>query len=152
MYDNIFLLFFFKKIIWPRILNIFLWSLFYLALVAVLVLTTAGSGGVEEKSCGGRGIPDDGSSLFFSLFSSSRCLCSPASTFLLQSLTMVELLLKAAIASASCGWLGAKGGWWFFFFLCFPYPLFLPSLLFLLLFFVLFLFLLSFCWWWSCCR
>jgi len=40
-----------------------------LTTMAVLVLTAAGSGGVEEESRGGRGIPDGGSSLFFSLFS-----------------------------------------------------------------------------------
>jgi hypothetical protein len=37
--------------------------------MAVLVLIAASSGGVEEESRGGRGIPNGGSSLFFSLFS-----------------------------------------------------------------------------------
>ena len=40
-----------------------------LTTMAVLVLTATGSGGVEEESRGGRGIPDSGSSSFFSLFS-----------------------------------------------------------------------------------
>jgi len=33
------------------------------------VLNVVGSGGVEKESCVGWGIPDGGSSLFFSLFS-----------------------------------------------------------------------------------
>ena len=90
-------------------------------------------------------------SLCFPVFSSSPCFCSPASTFLLRSLTMVELLLMAVLLALTVADWGAEGGWWFFF-LYFPCPLFLPSLLFFLLFSILFRFLLCFCWWWSCCR
>jgi len=39
-----------------------------LVVVAVLVLTAAGSGGVEEESHGGQGISDSGFSSFFSMF------------------------------------------------------------------------------------
>jgi hypothetical protein len=61
---------------------------------------------------------------------------------------MVELLLMAVLLALTVADWGAEGGWWFFF-LCFPCPLFLPSLLFFLLFSILFRFLLCFCWWWS---